>query len=51
MHVDLTSEQQAFRDEMRSYMVRLMTQELVDEMRGGEGGGPGPGPGSAWTRS
>jgi len=40
MHVDLTSEQRAFRDEMRNYFEKLMTPELVAEVASSEGGGP-----------
>jgi alkylation response protein AidB-like acyl-CoA dehydrogenase len=41
MHLELSSEQQAFRDELRGYLARLVTPELLDEMRGSEGGSPG----------
>ncbi len=40
MYVDLTSEQKRFRDELREYFGAMMTPELVDEIRGSEGGGP-----------
>ncbi|MEE9609185.1 MAG: acyl-CoA dehydrogenase family protein [Myxococcota bacterium] len=41
MHVDLSPEQRAFRDELREYFAKLITPELIDEVRGGgEGGGP-----------
>ncbi|MAG32797.1 MAG: acyl-CoA dehydrogenase [Deltaproteobacteria bacterium] len=41
MELDFTPEQKAFRDELRSYFEKMMTEELVKELRGdGEGGGP-----------
>jgi hypothetical protein len=40
VHIDLTPEQRAFRDEMRSYFEKVMTPELVAEVAGSEGGGP-----------
>jgi alkylation response protein AidB-like acyl-CoA dehydrogenase len=40
MYVDLTPEQKAFRAELREYFERMMTPELVHEIRGSEGGGP-----------
>ncbi|MCG8588903.1 MAG: acyl-CoA dehydrogenase family protein [Proteobacteria bacterium] len=40
MHIDLTPEQRTFRDELRAYFDAMMTPELVDEIRGSEGGGP-----------
>jgi len=40
MHIDLTPDQRAFRDEMRTYFEKLMTPELVAEVAGSEGGGP-----------
>ena len=41
MELDLTAEQRRFRDELRSYLARLMTDALVRELAsGGEGGGP-----------
>jgi len=40
MHIDLTPEQKAFRDELRSYFEKLMTPALVAEITGSEGGGP-----------
>jgi len=41
MELDLTAEQRRFRDELRSYLSRLMTDALVRELAsGGEGGGP-----------
>ncbi len=41
MYLDLTQEQNAFRDHLRGYLVRLVTPELLAEMRGSEGGSPG----------
>ncbi len=41
MHLDLTPEQHAFRDELREYFAKLITPELLEEMRGSEGGTPG----------
>jgi len=41
MYLDLTAEQKAFRDHLRGYLARLVTPELLDEMRGSEGGSPG----------
>jgi alkylation response protein AidB-like acyl-CoA dehydrogenase len=41
MELDLTAGQRRFRDELRSYLARLMTDALVRELAsGGEGGGP-----------
>jgi alkylation response protein AidB-like acyl-CoA dehydrogenase len=41
MELDLTAEQRRFRDDLRSYLARLMTDALVRELAsGGEGGGP-----------
>jgi len=40
MYVDLTPEQTAFQDELREYFAGMMTPELVEEIRGSEGGGP-----------
>ncbi|MBW2422924.1 MAG: acyl-CoA dehydrogenase family protein [Deltaproteobacteria bacterium] len=41
MELDFTPEQKAFRDELRSYFSKMMTDELVAELAGdGEGGGP-----------
>jgi alkylation response protein AidB-like acyl-CoA dehydrogenase len=40
VHIDLTPEQRAFRDDMRSYFEKVMTPELVAEVAGSEGGGP-----------
>ncbi len=41
MHLDLTPEQHAFRHELREYFAKLITPELLEEMRGSEGGTPG----------
>jgi alkylation response protein AidB-like acyl-CoA dehydrogenase len=43
MHVDLSAEQAALRDQLRGYFADLVTEELRAELRassGGEGGGP-----------
>jgi alkylation response protein AidB-like acyl-CoA dehydrogenase len=40
VHIDLTPEQRAFRDDMRSYFEKVMTPELMAEVAGSEGGGP-----------
>ena len=40
MYLDYTPEQHAFREEMRSYLDRVMTPELLEEIRHSEGGGP-----------
>lgn len=41
MELDFTPEQKSFRNELRDYFAKMMTPELVHEMRsGGEGGGP-----------
>lgn len=41
MELDLTSEEKAFRDELRSYLSDMMTPSLSAELSGpGEGGGP-----------
>ncbi len=41
MHLDFTPEQKAFQAEIREYFDHMMSDELVDEIRGsGEGGGP-----------
>jgi len=41
MQLDFTPEQKAFRDELRSYFSKMMTDELLAELAGdGEGGGP-----------
>ncbi len=40
MHLGYTTEQRAFRDDIRRYFDRMMTPELQDEIRHSEGGGP-----------
>ena len=40
MRIDLTPEQQAFKDELRDYFSRLIAPDLIEEIRGSEGGGP-----------
>jgi alkylation response protein AidB-like acyl-CoA dehydrogenase len=40
MHIDFTPEQRRFRDELRDYFGRMMTDDLVQEITGTEGGGP-----------
>jgi len=40
MHIDLSPEQRAFRDEVRTYFEKLMTPALMAEVQGSEGGGP-----------
>jgi len=40
MHIDFTPEQRKFRDELREYFGRMMTDELIAEISGSEGGGP-----------
>jgi alkylation response protein AidB-like acyl-CoA dehydrogenase len=41
MLLDFTPEQKKFRDEIRAYFEKMMSEELVRELRsGGEGGGP-----------
>lgn len=41
MDLDFTPEQKAFRDDLRAYFARLMTESLVKELRSDtEGGGP-----------
>lgn len=40
MHIDLTPEQRALRDQLRGYFGELMTPELRAELVGSEGGGP-----------
>jgi len=41
MYLELTPEQRAFRDELRAYFQKWVTPELLEEMRGSEGGTPG----------
>ena len=40
MHLGYTTEQRAFRDDIRRYFDRMMTPELQNEIRHSEGGGP-----------
>ncbi len=40
MYIDLTAQERSLRDELRSYFARIVTDELLDEVRGTEGGGP-----------
>jgi hypothetical protein len=40
MYLDLTEEQRALQAELRSYFAALVTPELLEEIRGSEGGGP-----------
>ena len=40
MHIDFTPEQKKFQAELRSYFAELVTPEVIDEIRGSEGGGP-----------
>ena len=41
MELDFSPEQKKFRDDLRDYFNKMMTPELVEELRGdGEGGGP-----------
>ena len=40
MHLEMTPEQRALRDELRGYFARMMTPELVAEVKSSEGGGP-----------
>jgi alkylation response protein AidB-like acyl-CoA dehydrogenase len=40
MYVGLTKEQEALRDELRAYYDNLLTPEIVDDIRKGEGIGP-----------
>jgi alkylation response protein AidB-like acyl-CoA dehydrogenase len=40
MRIDLTDEQRALRDELRTYFEQVMTPELTTEVSVGEGGGP-----------
>ncbi len=43
MELDLTSEQRKFRDELRTYLAEMMTDELTGELdSGGQGEGGGP---------
>ncbi len=40
MYLEMTPEQRALRDELRAYFARMMTPELVAEVKSSEGGGP-----------
>jgi alkylation response protein AidB-like acyl-CoA dehydrogenase len=40
MFIDLTSEERAVRDHLRAYLAELITDELLAEVQGTEGGGP-----------
>ena len=40
MYLAYTEEQQALRDELRTYFADLMTPELEEELANSEGGGP-----------
>ncbi len=40
MYIDYTPQERALRDELRTYFARLVSDELLDEVRGTEGGGP-----------
>ena len=40
MYVDLTPEQKKLQAELREYLTGLVTDEVMNEIRGGEGGGP-----------
>lgn len=40
MHLNLDADQSALRDELRTYLGKLMTPELREEVEGSEGGGP-----------
>jgi len=39
MYIELTEAQRAFREDVRAYLARLVTKEVVDEVRSGPGGG------------
>ncbi len=39
MYIDYTPEQRAFREEIRAYLAKLVTPEVVEEIRSGPGGG------------
>jgi alkylation response protein AidB-like acyl-CoA dehydrogenase len=39
MFIELTPEQKAFKEEIRAYLKRLVTKEVIDEVRSGPGGG------------
>ena len=40
MHIDFSPEQRAFRDELRAHFEKLITPEVLDEIRIGDSGGP-----------
>jgi alkylation response protein AidB-like acyl-CoA dehydrogenase len=40
MYIDYSREERALRDELRSYFARLVTDDVLDEVRGTDGGGP-----------
>ena len=40
MYIDLTPEERAVRDHLRAYLAALVTDELLAEVQGTEGGGP-----------
>jgi alkylation response protein AidB-like acyl-CoA dehydrogenase len=40
MHLDFTPEQKSFQRELREYFGKLVTPDVIDEIRGSEGGGP-----------
>ena len=40
MYVDLTPEQKQLRDQLRTYLGKLVTPAVMEEIRGSEGGGP-----------
>ncbi|MCP3984844.1 MAG: acyl-CoA dehydrogenase [bacterium] len=40
MYVDLTDEQKKLQGELRAYFEKLVTPEVMEEIRGSEGGGP-----------
>jgi alkylation response protein AidB-like acyl-CoA dehydrogenase len=40
MHIALTPEQRELQDHLRGYFAKMMTPELVGEIKGSEGGGP-----------
>jgi len=40
MYIDLTSEERAVQDHLRAYLAALVTDELLAEVQGTDGGGP-----------
>ncbi len=40
MYIDFTDQQNKLRDELRAYLAGLVTDDVIDEIRGTEGGGP-----------